>query len=172
MANWMLMAGLVSTNQVLGANTNIPANPGFATGSLTGWTIFDNGIGNVSVQSGASQAHSGTCCLKPYGQFIGATNYSGVYRNNLSAPGDTCTTDGWAFSLGSDGNGIHGQDTIWVGVSFRDASYNALALYRSVVVSGNNLGQLRRGEYLVPCADHQPLLPHERLGTDTVAPDR
>ena len=138
-ANLILIGSLVSTGQALAANTNILANPGFETGSFAGWTTFGNVLPNVSVQSGASQAHGGTYYLKTYGQFIGATNYSGVYQDNLSAPSNTYTADGWAFSLGSDGGGIHGQDAIWVEVSFRDASYNALALYRSVVVTSNNL---------------------------------
>ena len=55
------------------------------------------------------------------------------------APGAIYSADGWAYTLGSDGGGIHGQDAIWLEVSFRDASYNALALYRSVVVTSNNL---------------------------------
>jgi len=136
-ASLILIGGLISAGQSFAIN--ILGNPGFETGDLTNWTTFGNTIGNVSVQSGASQAHSGTCYLKTYGQFIGATNYSGVYQDNLSAPGNTYTADGWAFSLGSDGGGIHGQDAIWLEVSFRDASYNALALYRSVVVTSNNL---------------------------------
>ena len=143
-ANLMLIASLISTSQVLAANTNVLTNPGFEAGSLAGWTIFGNAIGNVSAQSGASQAHSGTYYLKTYGQFIGATNYSGVYQDNLSAPSNTYAADGWAFSLGSDGGGIHGQDAIWLEVSFRDASYNALALYRSVVVNSNVLASLGR----------------------------
>ncbi len=168
-ANLILIAGLISAKSVFAQNTNILTNPGFETGSLSGWTAFGNTIGNVSVQSSASQAHSGTYYLKTYGRFIGATNYSGGYQDNLSAPSNTYTADGWAFSLGSGGGGIHGQGAFWVEVSFRDASYNALAFYRSVVVSGNNLGQLWRGEYLVRCADHQPVLVHERVRTDTVA---
>ena len=135
----ILLAGLISTKPVLAANTNILANPGFESGGLTGWTTFGNSIGNVSVQTGASQAHSGTNYLKTYGQFISATNYSGVYQDNSSAPSNTYTADGWAFTLGSDGGGIHGQDAIWVEVSFRDVSDNALALYRSAIVTSNNL---------------------------------
>ena len=137
--NLILIAGLISAKQALAADTNILANPGFEAGSLAGWTNYGNSIGNASVQSGASQSHSGTYYFKSYGQFIAATNYSGIYQDNLSAPSNTYTADGWAFSLGSDGGGIHGQDAIWVEVSFRDASYNALALYRSVVVTSNNL---------------------------------
>lgn len=122
----------------LGA-ANVLTNPGFESGNLTGWTTYGNSIGNASVQSGAGVAHSGTYYFKSYGQFIGATNYSGVIQDNLSAPGNAYTADGWAYTASSDGNGIHGQDTIWVEVSFRDASYNALALYRSAIVTSNNL---------------------------------
>ncbi|HLX94305.1 MAG TPA: family 16 glycosylhydrolase [Verrucomicrobiae bacterium] len=122
--------------KVLGA-TNLLTNPGFESGNLTGWTTFGNTIGNASVQSGG--AHSGAYYFKSYGQFIGATNYSGVFQDNPSAPGNTYTADGWAYTASSDGGGLHGQDTIWVEVSFRDASYNALALYRSAVVTSNNL---------------------------------
>jgi len=119
--------------------TNVLTNPGFESGTLTSWTTYGNSIGNASVQSGASVAHSGTYYFKSYGQFIGATNYSGISQDNLSAPSNTYTADGWAYTAFSDGNGIHGQDTIWVEVSFLDASYNALALYRSAIVTSNNL---------------------------------
>ena len=138
-ANLILIAGLFSAKQVFAASTNVLTNPGFESGSLSGWTTFGNIIGNVSVQSGASVAHSGTYYLKVYGQFTGVTNYSGIYQDNLSAPSNTYTADGWAYTAYSDGNGIHGKDTIWVEVSFRDASYNALALYRSAIVTSNNL---------------------------------
>lgn len=74
-----------------------------------------------------------------FGQFTGATNYSGVYQDNPCEPGDVYSADGWAYTLGSDGGGIHGQDAIWLEVSFRDASDNALALYRSTIVTSNNL---------------------------------
>jgi len=119
--------------------SNVLTNSGFETAGLAGWTAFGNTIGNCSVQSGASVAHGGTCYFKAYGQFIGAYNYSGIFQENSSAPGAIYSADGWACSLASDGGGIHGQDAIWLEVSFRDASSNALALYRSAVVSSNNI---------------------------------
>ena len=116
--------------------SNILANPGFESGSLSSWTTFG---ANNSIQSGGSGAHGGTYYCKVYGQFIAATNYTGIYQDIPSAPNNTYTADGWAYTLYSDGGGIHGKDTIWLEVSFRDASFNALALYRSVVVTSNNL---------------------------------
>ena len=113
---------------------NILTNSGFETASLAGWTPF--GANNYS-QSGAGVAHGGINYYKVYGQFNGATNYTGIYQDNPSAPGAIYSADGWAYSLSSDY--IRGQDAIWLEVSFRDASYNALALYRSVVVSSNNI---------------------------------
>jgi beta-glucanase (GH16 family) len=114
--------------------SNILTNPGFESGSLTGWTTFG---ANNYILSGASTAHSGTYSYKVYGQFNTATNYTGIYQDNPSAPGAIYSADGWAYSLSSDS--ITGQDMTWVEVSFRDASYNALALYRSAVVSSNNI---------------------------------
>jgi beta-glucanase (GH16 family) len=113
---------------------NILTNSGFETAGLAGWSTF--GANNYS-QTGAGVAHNGVDYYKVYGQFVGANNYTGVYQDNPSAPGATYSADGWAYSLSSDN--LKGQDAIWVEVSFRDASYNALALYRSAVVSSNNI---------------------------------
>ena len=112
---------------------NVLTNPGFETAGLAGWTTF--GANNYS-QTG-SNAHSGTNYYKVYGQFILGTNYTGIYQDNASGPGVTYLADGWAESLSSDN--IKGKDAIWLEVSFRDASFNALALYRSVVVTSNNI---------------------------------
>jgi beta-glucanase (GH16 family) len=112
---------------------NILSNPGFESGSLTNWTTFQS---NNYIESG-SPAHSGNYYYKIYGQFSGVTNFTGIYQENLSAPGDTYSADGWAYSLSSDA--IHGDDSIWIEVTFQDASYHALADYRSAVVTGNNI---------------------------------
>jgi hypothetical protein len=133
-ANLILVAGLISAKQALA--TNIIGNPGFESGSLSGWSTFGP---NNFVQSGNGGAHGGTYYYKVYGSFSGVTNYTGIYQDFLSAPGYTYTADGWTFTYSGDGGGIHGKDTIWLEVSFRDASSNALALYRSIVVTSNNL---------------------------------
>lgn len=115
---------------------NVLTNPGFETTGLAGWTTF--GPNNYS-ENTAGIAHGGANYYKVYGQFNSTSNYTGIYQDIPSAPGAIYSADGWAYTLGSDGGGIHGQDAIWLEVSFRDSSYNALALYRSVVVTGNNL---------------------------------
>jgi len=43
-------------------------------------------------------------------------------------------------AVAGDGGGIHGQDQIWLEVSFRDAALNTVALYRSAIISGANIG--------------------------------
>src|SRR5450759_1465897 len=116
---------------------HILINSGFETANLAGWATFGP---NNYVLSGASVAHGGTYYYKVYGQFNASYNYTGIYQDIPSAPSNTYTADGWAYTLSSDK--IRGQDLIWLEVSFRDASYNALALYRSVVVSSNNIGSL------------------------------
>ena len=113
---------------------NILTNSGFETANLAGWATFGP---NNYVLSGASVAHGGTYYYKVYGQFNASYNYTGIYQDIPSAPSNTYTADGWAYTLSSDK--IRGQDLIWLEVSFRDASYNALALYRSVVVTSNNI---------------------------------
>ena len=134
-ANLILMAGLLSTKPGLAAN--ILGNPGFETGSLTNWTTFG---ANNYLLSGGSGAHSGTYYYKVYGAFSAAYNYTGIYQDNFTAPGAIYSADGWGYSLSSDA--MNGQDQAWIEVSFRDSSYNALALYRSPVVTSNNIASL------------------------------
>src|SRR5580658_5987758 len=87
---------------------NVLANPGFEVGTFNGWTTFQS---NNYVQSDGL-AHSGTYYCKVYGQFNSTTNFTGIYQENPSAPGDTYTAGGWAYSLENDGGGIHGGDAI------------------------------------------------------------
>src|SRR5215469_13930379 len=86
---------------------NILTYPGFETAGLAGWTTF--GPNNYS-ENTPGIAHGGTNFYKVYGAFIGAQNYTGIYQDNLSAPGAIYSADGWAYTLGSDGGGIHGED--------------------------------------------------------------
>jgi beta-glucanase (GH16 family) len=116
------------------AQTNLLANPGFESGNLSVWSTFG---ANNYVESGA--AYSGTYYYKVYGNYPSpaSQNYTGIYQIMNSAPGAIYSANGWAYSLSSDN--IKGEDQVWIEVSFRDSSYNALALYRSPVVTSNNI---------------------------------
>jgi beta-glucanase (GH16 family) len=114
---------------------NILSNTNFGTGNLDGWTEFG---ANNYIETG-SAALTGNYYYKVYGAFVGATNFTGIYQEIPSAPGDTYSANGWAYSLSSDGGGIHGDDSIWIEVIFQNASGIALADYRSALVTGNNI---------------------------------
>lgn len=135
LSGWAVSVVLLSAEKVLASN--VLTNAGFETSGLAGWTA--SGPNNYGQTGG--DPHSGAGYYKVYGQFPspGAYNYTGIYQDNPSSPGATYSADGWAYSDVNDAGGIHGQDAIWVEVSFRDASKNALALYRSAVVTGGNI---------------------------------
>lgn len=111
---------------------NVLGNPGFETGNLGGWVTF--GANNYIL---TGTAHSGTNCYKVYQAFNGATNYTGIYQDNVSGPGASYSADGWAYTLSSDV--LAGQNIAWIEVTFRDGSGNILALYRSSLVTTNTI---------------------------------
>ena len=127
-----LLAGFFSFGASARAN-GILTNPGFESGqTVLQWNSYGN---NVYVENSAALAHSGTNYLKVYQEFIGSVNYSGIYQDNLSGPGAVYAADGWAYTLASDA--LAGQNVAWIEVTFRDASANVLALYRSALITTN-----------------------------------
>jgi beta-glucanase (GH16 family) len=122
---------------------NLLQDPGFEDNPIgtnihpiSGWQSY--GANNFTESDG--RARSGTNYYKVYGQFTMSDNYTGLYQDNPATPGNTYSAGGWAFSLSSDGGGIHGQDQIWLEVTFRDVALNTVALYRSAIISGANIG--------------------------------
>jgi beta-glucanase (GH16 family) len=112
---------------------DILANPGFEAGlAPLQWNIYGP---NVYTETSAAVAHRGTNYLKVYQAFNGSINFSGVYQDNLSGPGAVYAADGWAYTSASDT--LAGQNAAWIEVSFRDASANILALYRSALITTN-----------------------------------
>ncbi len=111
---------------------NVLNNPGFETGNLGGWASYGP---NTYVMNTPAVAHSGSYYFKIYQTFNTQTNYNGIYQNYVSGPGVTYTADGWAYTLSTDTLG--GQNVAWLEVSFRDASGNILALYRSSLITTN-----------------------------------
>lgn len=122
---------------------NLLADPGFEDNPvgvnvkpIAGWQLY--GPNNFTESDG--RARSGTNYYKVYGQFTASDNYTGISQDNTAMPGNIYSADAWAFSLSTDGGGIHGQDQIWIEVSFRDVALNTVALFRSPIVSGANIG--------------------------------
>jgi beta-glucanase (GH16 family) len=109
------------------------ANPAGTNQPIYGWQSYG---ANVYAQNGAP-VQTGSTYLKVYGGFTGADNYSGVFQDAASGPGAVYSADGWAFS--ASGDAIRGQDQFWFEVTFRDQSANTLALYRSDIITSNNI---------------------------------
>jgi beta-glucanase (GH16 family) len=110
---------------------NILTNGGFENG-LSGWTPYGASWTNYSVNTSIAIALSGSNYFKVFGQSSGAQNFSGVYQDHPSSPGTVFTAEGGAYTLSSDAIGA--GNSAWIEVTFRDASTNILALYRSAIL--------------------------------------
>ena len=138
---FVIMAVLTLGSPVVwasGSNESELSNPGFesvsASQSLPGWTAYGpNGYSETSTNI----AHSGSNYFKVYQAFNGQTNFTGIYQDYLSGPGAVYAASGWAFSATNDL--IAGNNAAWLEVTFRDASANILALYRSALITTNTL---------------------------------
>jgi beta-glucanase (GH16 family) len=135
-AIWCLCAAICFLGFSLTHAANLLVNPGFEINAFSGWQSY--GANNYTVTD--AHARSGTNYYKVYGGFTGGDNYTGIFQDNSATPGNTYSADGWAFSLSTDGGGIHGQDQVWLEVTFRDVALNTVALYRSAIISGANIG--------------------------------
>jgi beta-glucanase (GH16 family) len=136
---WVIIGiclGIPST-PILAAN--VLSNPGFEfdgqgqSQNLPGWTIFG---ANAYTETGPL-AHSGTNYFKVYQAFNGVVNDTGIYQDYISGPGAVYAANGWAYTSASDT--IAGQNVAWIEVTFRDASANVLALYRSAMITTNTV---------------------------------
>jgi beta-glucanase (GH16 family) len=130
----MLSAPLVRAANLL-TNPGFEADPQGSTTNIFGWNSYSGSSGNVWSETSAAIAHGGTNYLKAYQAFNGVINYNGVYQDNLSGPGAVYAADGWVYTSASDT--LAGQNAAWIEVTFRDASANVLALYRSALITTN-----------------------------------
>jgi beta-glucanase (GH16 family) len=113
---------------------NLLSNPGFESAGLANWTAYGNAIGNVVLQNITNRpVFDGTNVFKVYGQFTGATNYSGIYQDVSAGAGQNFTANGWMLTPSDDE--IAGTNAAWIEISFRDAAQNVLSLYRSSPVN-------------------------------------
>jgi hypothetical protein len=117
---------------------NILVNPGFEANSgnnvPVGWTYFMPPSGSGAsywIDNAGNAQHSGALYWKQWGIFWDAarTNVAGIYQDFNSAIGSVYQANGWFYTLSSDQMGPN--NIAWIDVSFRDASGQLLALYKS-----------------------------------------
>jgi hypothetical protein len=77
--------------------------------------------------------HEGTNVFKVFGQFTGSTNNSGIHQDVAAAAGQIFTAGVWANTPNNDQ--IAGANAAWAEVTFRDASANVLAMYRTAQIT-------------------------------------
>ena len=119
---------------------NLLVNPGFEGDSghvvASGWTYFSDPappgyFGDYWVETRAGIPHSGAQYWKQWGALYNATNnnVAGIYQEFSSASGSIYEANGWIYTSSSD---LLGADcSVWLEVSFLDASGKLLALYKS-----------------------------------------
>jgi len=89
----------VVASAALTAHANLVTNPGFETGSFSGWTQFGD-TSFTGVGAGAPYAHSGT-----FGAYFGPTSADGgIFQAIPTTIGQTYTVDFWLSNDDSQGN--------------------------------------------------------------------
>ena len=123
--------------------SNVLKNPGCERSvphgearNVEDWITYGPTLCSVSSETG-SEARRGINYFKVFQGFSGAIDYSGIYQDCISGPGATYTADGWAKVVSSDA--LAGQNEAWIEVTFRDVGGTMLALYKSSVITTNEL---------------------------------
>ncbi|HSU56823.1 MAG TPA: family 16 glycosylhydrolase [Candidatus Dormibacteraeota bacterium] len=122
-------------SNLVACSPNLLTNPGFEVGGLANWTIAGGSGNNVLESIKNVPVHSGSNVFKVYGQFIGATNDSGIRQDNPTTPGTVYTANAWMLTPGNDT--IAGLNSAWYEVSFRDSFGSTLSMYRTAIVNSN-----------------------------------
>jgi hypothetical protein len=130
---------------------NALANPGFESG-LAGWTAYGNG-GNIETRVntyynggnpvGASNVlvYEGVNVQKVFPTFTGGANYSGVFQDVPTGPGSTWSATARCLTHQQDQIGVwapDGTNQCWIEVTFRDASDNIFATYKSPIIDATS----------------------------------
>jgi hypothetical protein len=86
-------------------------------GSLAGWTVFGNKVNTNNVSVANEAVDDGPAALKLFGQFVGATNYSGVSQGISVTAGDQISASAQSFIRSQDS--IAGtQNTVQMKIEF------------------------------------------------------
>ena len=125
---------------------NVLNNPGMESGT-TGWTRYKGQPDWDPYAIGtAPLVRTGNSSFKVYAGWSGDPNYQGQYQDYGAGAGAVFSGSAWFFTpnndrlvgtAGTDGAPDSGN-TVWVEVTFRDASSNILALYRSAFYDGTS----------------------------------
>jgi hypothetical protein len=126
---------------------NALANSGFENG-LVSWTAYGNG-GNIESQGntyynggnpvGASNVmvYEGVKVQKVFPTFTGGANYSGVFQDVPTGQGSVWAATAKCLTHHQDQIGVwapDGTNQCWIETTFRDASDNVLASYKSPII--------------------------------------
>lgn len=91
-------------------------NPGFEDGggSLTGWTEFNNPVGNVFASD--ETPHAGSWVAATSGSSDSTANYSGVMQGLSAAPGEIWTVSAWVRH--NTGSTLEGTNSLVMKIEF------------------------------------------------------
>ena len=128
---------------------NLLSNPGFEfdpsgeNQNFPGWVLYGPNV--YSVWNGTP--HGGSNYVKVYQDFVGQVNYAGVYQDYISGPDATYSADAWAYTAANDLPA--GQNNAWAEVTYRDASANIRAIYRTALINTNSIatGGFAKGQW-------------------------
>ena len=135
----LVLASLPAVGASLLTNPGFELNPPGQNDVIRAWHSYSGGGSNVLTETSGGAAHAGANYFKVFQAFSGSVNSNGIYQDNISGAGAAYSADGWAYTLGSDV--LAGQNAAWIEVTFRDASANVLALYRSALVTTNTIAR-------------------------------
>lgn len=138
------LAGTATAQTGPGNGVNILANPGFETGTFSGWTVYNEAnlqTTNNKYYDGNSGngsnivTHSGNYVANTYNSDFSAcsVNYNGVYQNIPSVAGSTYWSYGWGYTSPEDLMGA--ADSFWFELEFLNGSGDLLTLWQSEIMT-------------------------------------
>ncbi len=143
----VLAAGLIGFSGPVRA-ANVLANPGMESGLTAAWTCYgrtgQEGWYSYALATLPDPTVSGNNSFKVYAGWNGDPNFGGTFQDAACLATSVFTADGWFRTKSSDQiNGTYGAgvtpdtgNTAWIEVTFRGATNDVLALYKSAVFDG------------------------------------
>ncbi len=142
----LAMSLAISSKMVQAAN--VLANASMESGLNANWTCYgrtgQEGWYSYALATLPDPTVTGNNSFKTYAGWNGDPNFSGAYQDVACLPTSVFTAGGWFQTISKDkitgtyGGGVtpDNGNTAWIEVTFRDATNNVLALYKSAVFDG------------------------------------